>query len=679
MADAGNIVHGQMDIFMFSVRELLVELGGAANPTDVAARSGNWSDAATWQSGHVPGVDAVVSVPVGINVQVDAVLDPVLKAIIVSGQLSFRSDVNTGVTVDTVFVDGGTLQIGTPQAPIAPTVTAFIRFPTTAPAFPTAIDPRLVTRGILSDGTLVMNGAAKTSRATLVGDIATGTTALSLDRAPTGWNAGDTLVVPATRFTLDFAPAENELIPVTSLTGTAIGLGTATQFAHMRPTVDPAAVASTSAPAMKNFVANLTRNIVIQSMATDTPNRGHVMQMTNDVQISGVQFKDLGRTDKRHPVADPTLGADGVIIPGKNPRARYAFHVHVAGCSGATVAAGHEGTISDSVMWGSPGWGFVNHASYLQFADNVAYDYVGAGFVTEDGSEAGEFLRNMAIGGRSTGNGENSLPESDTSVPPESMKAFREVFGDDSRLKPGDMGFGGHGFWFQGADIGVQDNVSAGNKGAGFEFWANGKYDPGAVAYTSFPSDRVPATAAYKPRRFADGSVVINSVPLRSFTGNQSYGNFIGVKARFTNGFGGVPMDVVFPNSFTMTKVPVGGEVLGNARIERLTVWSNRIGIVPSYTHMSFSDVLDVAPADDSAAIADNPPAYQPEAALWTTGPRSLTFDRFTMVNYHVGTFFNGGATGAPPAEKSLPAGITSFNVATPYANSVCKIDCILP
>ena len=51
----------------------------------------------------------------------------------------------------------------------------------------------------------------------------------------------------------------------------------------------------------------------------------------------------------------------------------------------------------DSVVADSPGWGFVNHSSYVNFDNNVAFNVVGASFVTEAGNEIGEFVGNLAI------------------------------------------------------------------------------------------------------------------------------------------------------------------------------------------------------------------------------------------------------------------------------------------
>ena len=91
----------------------------ASEATHTAVASGDWSDAATW-GGAVPGEGARVVIPVGVSVRVDGVLTAPVKTVGVSGALTFAEDVDTLLWVDTLVTDGnGTLQIGTPEAPIA--------------------------------------------------------------------------------------------------------------------------------------------------------------------------------------------------------------------------------------------------------------------------------------------------------------------------------------------------------------------------------------------------------------------------------------------------------------------------------------------------------------------------------------------------------------------------------
>ena len=150
-------------------------------------------------------------------------------------------------------------------------------------------------------------------------------------------------------------------------------------------------------------VANLNRNVLISSESTVVDRRGHVMFMHNrDVHIANAGFYKLGRTDKSKPINDSVVDANWQLKPGTgtNQRARYSVHFHRTGF----VDDGNPSTISGSVVVDSPGWGFVNHSSYVDMTNNVAYDVHGAAFATEVGDEIGSFVDNIAIG--SDGSGE---------------------------------------------------------------------------------------------------------------------------------------------------------------------------------------------------------------------------------------------------------------------------------
>src|SRR5262249_15379114 len=120
---------------------------------------------------------------------------------------------------------------------------------------------------------------------------------------------------------------------------------------------------------------------------------------------------------------------------GENPRGKYAVHFHHAHLdpTGPDMKIDMPFVVEGSVVNGSPGWGFVNHDSYVVFKNNIGYSVVGAAFVTEAGSEIGAFVGNFAlhsIGGRTNA---------------------RFQFGNH-----------GNGFWFQGSSVDqVENNIAA--------------------------------------------------------------------------------------------------------------------------------------------------------------------------------------------------------------------------
>src|SRR5262249_33853914 len=141
--------------------------------------------------------------------------------------------------------------------------------------------------------------------------------------------------------------------------------------------------------------------------ATDSTRHGHVMFMHTDQEtIAYADFLNLGRTDKSQPLNNAQLGADGRVIPGTgtNQVGRYALHFHRDYWPGLSdgdppilVLGNYEA--------GSPGWGYVNHSSNVDFEQNVAFNNFGAAFATEAGNEIGTFNANLAVGTVGVANG----------------------------------------------------------------------------------------------------------------------------------------------------------------------------------------------------------------------------------------------------------------------------------
>src|SRR5215212_9257250 len=114
-------------------------------------KSGNWSDAATWQEGRLPKLGERVQVREGHRVVYDVDSDTPIRMIHVAGTLSFDRDRSTRLDVGLLRVSAGdsadedgfvchgsaelpapkgdrpVLEIGTAEQPIAAKVTATIR------------------------------------------------------------------------------------------------------------------------------------------------------------------------------------------------------------------------------------------------------------------------------------------------------------------------------------------------------------------------------------------------------------------------------------------------------------------------------------------------------------------------------------------------------------------------
>jgi len=203
-----------------------------------------------------------------------------------------------------------------------------------------------------------------------------------------------------------------------------------------------------------------------------------------NVSIAGAGFLELGRSVKRTVVDDVQIYTREIIdalnqaallkspagpllpesmigepIPGTglNPRGRHAVRFHRAGINevdgtdpnNPVLKATNPAAVRDSVVVDSPGWGFVSHTSHVDFDDNVAFNVVGASFVTEAGNEMGRFSGNLAIKGVGANTGE----------------------GIESRKVKQDFGFQGDGFWFQGPAVTVTGNIAVSQRHDGFVYF----------------------------------------------------------------------------------------------------------------------------------------------------------------------------------------------------------------
>src|SRR4051812_44377824 len=72
-----------------------------------SAKSGIWSNPATWEGSKVPAAGARVQVRAGHTVRYDAASDDVLRSVHVAGVLSFAPDRNTRLNVGLLKIQPG--------------------------------------------------------------------------------------------------------------------------------------------------------------------------------------------------------------------------------------------------------------------------------------------------------------------------------------------------------------------------------------------------------------------------------------------------------------------------------------------------------------------------------------------------------------------------------------------
>lgn len=470
----------------------LFALIDSADATNVAIQDGPWSAPETWSTGIVPVAGDRVLIHGTVEVNYDAQSDVPLEWLRIDGVLTFQHDADTRLLVETLATaPRSTINIGTSSASINADVTTEILIDTTGGPLSQVEDPTLVGRGFISHGATNIYGAEKTEHTTLAGDALAGVSFIDLSDAvlPLGWQVGDTLLLAGTEVDASLlnnagqgaaivaADADNarfrdELLEITSFevieglvrvffnnvtNQNAIDAGlTSLLWNHQRPDGE-----TFDATELSIHVANLTRNVVIRSSdpTVDTQERGHFMVMHNvNAEIHHAQFRDLGRTDKRQIVDDPTAvgNFDGSPGTGTNPRGRYGLHAHRLG---AGSLDGPAAEITGNVVWGTPGWGIVHHDSNLVLEDNVVFDVVGAGIVAEDGNELGLWRNNLVV--KTTGDLVNNFDDG---------ALFQTLRGPRF-----DLGFFGSGYWVQGGGFGIrmEDNVAVSSNAAGFDLVHN--------------------------------------------------------------------------------------------------------------------------------------------------------------------------------------------------------------
>ncbi|MCT9097300.1 G8 domain-containing protein [Haloarchaeobius sp. HME9146] len=467
--------------------------------THRATRDGSWHDPATW-GGSVPDDFARAQIPADVTVTLAGDSTARMKTLRVDGALAFHPEKDSHLRAETVVtMPESVLQIGRKSRPIARESEARLTFVDLGP-IDEDWDPNRLSTGLLALGEVRVHGTEKTTWSELGSAPTPGDSSLELPEAPTNWDEGDRLVVAG----MDPMANEDEEVFVTGVSGSTVELDRTLKYDHSPPKSDLSA-----------YVQNLDRNVQFVSENEAIPRRGHTMFMSRNVAVHYAGLYGLGRTDKSYAFTNPIHGKPPEDVD-PNPRARYALHFHKTG-----IDTEEPHTVKGVAVRGSPGWGVVNHHSYAEVTDSVTYDVFGAGFVAEAGNERGSFVGNFAL--RSEGSGD--LPDS---------RDFD--MGDDDPGDVDDFGHGGHGFWFQGPSLTIEDNVAAGHRHHGFVFWNRPLIDrelrPGEEIH-----DRR-GTVANFPLKFVDdeqmphlvesdhtydGKVSSAYVPIQSFRNNTTF------------------------------------------------------------------------------------------------------------------------------------------------------------
>ncbi len=258
----------------------------------VSAKSGPWSEAATW-GGRMPQPGERVQIKAGHTVTYDVEATAALRLIHVAGTLTFSRSKNTRLEVgllritpgdacsedgfdchdDAPLVKGDAvpgLEIGTPEAPIPAGVTAVIRL-----RHFEGMNPETLPAIVACGGRWDIHGAPMPRTwLKLASTVKPGASEVTLEQTPAGWHTGDRVIVTGSKedYYLKamkkagsgaFAGATEERL-ITKIDGSTVSFDQPLEFIHFGEGI------------MRSEVALLSRNVIVES-ADPAGVRGHTM------------------------------------------------------------------------------------------------------------------------------------------------------------------------------------------------------------------------------------------------------------------------------------------------------------------------------------------------------------------------------------------------------------------
>jgi hypothetical protein len=352
-----------------------------------SAKSGAWSDGGTWAGGKVPAASARVFVKTGHVVEYDLHAETPIRAVFIAGTVKFSRTKDTLLNVGLVRIEGAskpseegfecdseqvhdhshgqhggqaTLEVGTAGEPIPAGRTARIRLIAVD-----GQDPQSCPAIVCCGGKLDLHGAPLSRTWLKLGATAKkGEAALMLAEPVTGWRVGDRVIITATKLGRDNGGSMEDLQTeervIQKIDGATLTLD------------KPLANDHRGEGEFRGEVANLSRNVIVESAEPDGV-RGHTMYHRNSAgSISYAEFRHLGK---------------------KNVLGRYALHYHLIGNTmrGSSIVG--------ASIWDSHNrWLTIHGTNYLLVRDCVGYQSIGHGFYLEDGTEILNTLdRNLAV------------------------------------------------------------------------------------------------------------------------------------------------------------------------------------------------------------------------------------------------------------------------------------------
>ncbi|MFO0957392.1 MAG: G8 domain-containing protein [Isosphaeraceae bacterium] len=363
----------------------------AADPPLIrSARSGSWSSKETWDLGRMPRAGDRVVVRKGHEVLYDVVSSDVIRLVQIAGTLEFARDRDTRLDAGLVLVTYGeepsedgfdchsampdmdgmagsarpSLLVGRPGHPIPAEFHATIRL-----HYIDGMDKASCPAIVCCGGRMEFHGSPMAKTWLKLRQTAEpGASSLYVEEWADGWNQGDQVIITSTKRQRDgnrvggdfLSGAQTEERRITGLAtrdftgGYAVRLDRPLAFQHF---------------AEGNFraeVANLSRNVVVESAEPEGV-RGHTMFHKGSTgAIHHAEFRHLGKRDEK---------------------GRYSIHFHL---TGETMRGS---SVIGASIWDSHNrWITIHGTNGLVIRDNVGYKSVGHGYFLETGNEVNNIL-----------------------------------------------------------------------------------------------------------------------------------------------------------------------------------------------------------------------------------------------------------------------------------------------
>jgi len=373
-------------------------IAAAADPPLVHSKqSGPWSAKETWDAGRVPKTGDRVVIRAGHTIGYDVDSRDVIRLVQIVGTLEFARDRNTRLEAGLITLTASekpseegfnchvrpkppaegkprpSLLIGKPGAPIPAEYTATVRLHYIE-GMDKASCPALINCG----GLLEIHGAPLQKtwvKLKKSGEI--GATQVALDEAVADWKEGDQVIFTGTKMQRDrggrgdngngfIDSAQTEVRKITRIGrkdftgGYPLSFDKSLTFTHF------------AEGDFRGEVANLTRNVVVESANPDGVRAHTMIHRYSAGSISYAEFRHLGKQGE--------LG-------------RYSLHFHECGDTmrGSSVIG--------CSIWDSHNRFLTIHGTDgLVIRDNVGYKSIGHGFFLEDGTEINNILdHNLAV------------------------------------------------------------------------------------------------------------------------------------------------------------------------------------------------------------------------------------------------------------------------------------------